>query len=140
MQVVIDTNVFINTIGIKSPYRWLFDEIISNRLHLCISNEIFFEYWEILEQQTNNTVADNIANFLVTIPSVKLITPFLRWNLIVTDSDDDKFVDCAISAGAECIITHDTHFNILKNIPFPSVKVFTPEEFKEVYDIRRLSF
>lgn len=133
MQLVVDTNVFINTIGTKSPYRWIFDKIVSGDFILCISNDIFFEYWEILETQTNSEVAENIANFLVVIPSVKLVNPFIKWNLINADLDDNKFVDCAICAGAECIITHDAHFNILKSISFPSVNVLSPEEFSQGY-------
>jgi uncharacterized protein len=133
VQIVVDTNVFINALGTTSPYRWLFDKIISGKLTLCISNDIFFEYWEVLETQTNPQVAQNIANFLAVIPSVKFIAPFIKWELIVDDPDDNKFVACAISAGAECIITHDAHFKILKKIPFPSVRVFTPEGFEEVY-------
>jgi uncharacterized protein len=135
VQIVVDTNVFINIIGTKSPYRWIFDKIISGELTLCISNDIFFEYWEVLDDQTTPTVAENIANFLAIIPSVKLITPFIKWELIVADPDDNKFVDCAISAGAECIITHDTHFDVLKKTPFPSVRILSPEEFKAIYEL-----
>ncbi|NTS41098.1 hypothetical protein HRG84_09265 [Flavisolibacter sp. BT320] len=50
MRIVVDTNVFINTIGKSSPLRWIFDGIISGTFELCISNEIFYEYWEILDQ------------------------------------------------------------------------------------------
>ncbi len=135
MQIVVDTNVFINIIGTKSPYRWIFDKIISGEFSLCISNDIFFEYWEVLETQKNSKIAENIVNFLAIIPSVKLITPFIKWELIVADPDDNKFVDCAISAGAECIITHDAHFDILKTTPFPSVRILSPEEFKEIYQL-----
>jgi putative PIN family toxin of toxin-antitoxin system len=133
VQVVIDTNVFINSIGTASPYRWLFDKIISGELTLCISNDIFFEYWEVLETKTTPGIAQNIANFLVIIPAVQFVNPFIKWDLIAVDPDDNKFVDCAISARAECIITHDAHFNILKEGTFPSVKAVTPEEFKSIY-------
>ena len=76
MQIVVDTNVFINSIGKISPYRWIFDKIISGEFTLCMSNEIFYEYWEVLEEQVTPEIADNIANFLVTIPSVKFIQPY----------------------------------------------------------------
>lgn len=133
MRIVVDTNVFINCIGKTSPLRWLFDSIINGTLNLCISNDIFYEYWEILEEQTKPEVANNVSNFLVTIPSVRFKDPFLKWNLITADEDDNKFVDCAIVAGAEGIITNDAHFNVLKTVPFPKVRVFTPEEFKQIF-------
>ncbi|MEI9908921.1 MAG: PIN domain-containing protein [Bacteroidota bacterium] len=72
VQIVVDTNVFINAIGKISPYRWIFDKIISGEFTLCISNEIFYEYWEVLDEQTTPEIADNIANFLVTIPLCKI--------------------------------------------------------------------
>ncbi|MCL2073843.1 MAG: PIN domain-containing protein [Marinilabiliaceae bacterium] len=36
-----------------------------------------------------------------------------------------KFVDCALNAGADFIVTNDHHFNILKSLNFPHVKVFS---------------
>jgi predicted nucleic acid-binding protein len=71
VQIVVDTNVFINIIGTKSPYRWIFDKIISGEFSLCISNDIFFEYWEVLEIQTNSKIAENIANFLAVIHPIR---------------------------------------------------------------------
>ena len=52
-----------------------------------------------------------------------------RFNLITRDPDDNKFVDCAIVANAEFIVTNDAHFTVLKTIPFPHVRTRTIEEF-----------
>ena len=45
------------------------------------------------------------------------------------DKDDDKFVDCAIAADADFIVTEDGHFNVLTNLGFPPVRVVTLDEF-----------
>ena len=45
------------------------------------------------------------------------------------DVDDNKFVDCAIAIGAECIVSNDAHFRILQAIPFPAVKVMDIASF-----------
>ena len=47
----------------------------------------------------------------------------IRFHLIESDNDDNKFVDCAIISGARFIVTEDHHFNVLKQIPFPYVEV-----------------
>ena len=47
------------------------------------------------------------------------------------DLDDNKFVDCAVVANAEYIVTEDSHFNILKITPFPPVEVKRLHEFYE---------
>ncbi len=64
-------------------------------------------------------------------PYVEKTDIFFRFNLIEKDSTDNKFVDCAISADADCIISNDKHFQILKTITFPKVNVLTLNEFEK---------
>ena len=52
-----------------------------------------------------------------------------RFNLIQSDVDDNKFVDCAIVANASYIVSQDHHFNILKNIDFPKVELIDIDTF-----------
>jgi predicted nucleic acid-binding protein len=54
---------------------------------------------------------------------------YFRWDLI-SDHDDNKFVDCYIAAGAHYLISHDRHFNVLKSVNFPKVNVVRIEEFE----------
>jgi predicted nucleic acid-binding protein len=63
------------------------------------------------------------------LPNVLYSHVYFRWNLI-SDSDDNKFVDCYIASGAQYLISHDTHFAVLKSVPFPVVKVVRIEEFQ----------
>jgi len=49
--------------------------------------------------------------------------------LIIVDKDDNKFVDLAIASDADYIVTNDSHFNSLKEVSFPKVKVITIEDF-----------
>jgi len=57
--------------------------------------------------------------------------------LIDEDPDDNKFVDCAISAKAKYIVTLDHYYNILKYLDFPKVDCITLDEFmeKEVFNM-----
>ena len=50
---------------------------------------------------------------------------------ITADPDDNKFVDCAVSANAKYIISNDRHFKALDDIDFPKVNILTIHEFKE---------
>ena len=54
-----------------------------------------------------------------------------RFGLITADQDDNKFVDCAIVANADYIVSEDSHFNVLKSIPFPRLEVKRLQEFYE---------
>jgi predicted nucleic acid-binding protein len=64
LKVVLDTNSLIAVIGKKSPFRWIFDCIIRGRIILCVSNDILFEYQEILAKKTSLEVAENVINLI----------------------------------------------------------------------------
>jgi predicted nucleic acid-binding protein len=69
---------------------------------------------------------------LLGSPNVIHITPFYKWNLIEADPDDNKFVDCALNAGAEYIVTNDKHFDALRRVEFPPVRVVNMAGFKNL--------
>lgn len=130
LRIVLDTNVVVSMIGRKSPNRWIFDKVLASEFLLCISNEILFEYEEVLTSKINSTVASNFIDFLVAFPAVEHINVFYNWNLIVEDPDDNKFVDCAVSAQAYCIVSEDRHFRPYKANDYPPLMVLTLNEFK----------
>lgn len=41
-------------------------------------------------------------------------TVYFDFNLIQADPDDNKFVDCAITAGARYVVTEDHHYDVIK--------------------------
>ena len=132
MRIVIDTNSLIQSIPKRSAYRVVWDSILSGENILCVSNEIIEEYVEILQQLTNSETANIIIEAIVNSPFVEYITPYYRFNLIKADPDDNKFVDCAISANAHYIVTNDHHYDVLKDIAFPRVDVIALKEFFEL--------
>ena len=71
-------------------------------------------------------------NVITNAVNFRKITPDFKWNLITTDPDDNKFVDCALNAGADYLVTNDKHFNILKEIDFPQIKVVDIEIFRRI--------
>lgn len=127
--VVLDTNCLIQILGMHSKYRFLWSEFMSYRYTLCISNEILHEYEEILSQKASPLVADMFLKVLARSKNVIRKDPYFSFNLIASDVDDNKFVDCAIVCGADYIVSNDAHFNCLRNHPFPVVKVISLEDF-----------
>ena len=67
---------------------------------------------------------------MLLLPNVTLVTPFYRWLLIPDDPDDNKFVDGAVAANADYIVTNDKHFRVLQDIAFPPVQAITLQEFE----------
>jgi putative PIN family toxin of toxin-antitoxin system len=129
-RAIVDTNVFIASIGRTSPYRWLFDALLEGDFRLCLSTPILLEYEEVLADKTTPAVSRNVSGLLLALPNVARVRPHYRWRLIKADPDDNKFVDAALAAGAACIVTHDAHFDALREKDFPSVRVLSAEGFR----------
>lgn len=89
------------------------------------------EYEEILSCYTSPVVGQMVAETIARANNVLRVDARFRFGLIVVDPDDNKFVDCAIVSGAECIVTNDSHFNVLADIPFPHVQVRSLSSFLE---------
>jgi putative PIN family toxin of toxin-antitoxin system len=134
-QIVLDTNCLVQMISLHSPYRPVWQAFRDGRYTLCVSNDILTEYNEILERVANAAVAHNIVNAIARSPYTRMIDPQYRFGLIEQDPDDNKFVDCAIIAGADYIVSEDAHFRILADIPFPSVAVIRLDEFIKDLDL-----
>ena len=128
-QVVIDTNCLVQMISVHSPYRPAWQAFREGQYTLCVSNDILNEYNEILERVANAAVAHNIVNAIVRSPYTRMLDPHFHFGLIEQDPDDNKFVDCAIIAGADYIVSEDAHFRVLAEIPFPNVNVIRMDEF-----------
>ena len=52
--------------------------------------------------------------------------------MIKNDPDDNKFFDIAVAGNADYLVTNDAHFNVVKQVSFPSVKIITADEFLEI--------
>jgi predicted nucleic acid-binding protein len=70
---------------------------------------------------------------LLISPNVHLVDIFYHWNLIEVDPNDNKFIDCAISSNAYCLVSNDKHFNVVKGIDFPKLNVLRLEEFESEF-------
>lgn len=132
MKIVLDTNCLV-TIIMPGSYNndvWL--AFRQNKYSLCVSNEILFEYHEILSKRYNQLIANTVIKELIESPNIEKVSPAYRFNLITTDPDDNKFVDCAITAGATYIVSNDKHFAELEQYDFPKVDVRQLNEFLQI--------
>ena len=128
-RIVLDTNCLIAILSRKGNYFSVWQGLHQGKYILCVSNDILKEYEEILSLKTNSIIASNVIQTLINSPFVEFIDTYFHFHLIEQDKDDNKFVDCAIAANAQYIVSEDAHFKHLKNIPFPTVNVIRLVEF-----------
>ena len=119
------------SISSKSKLHWIFKSLLEGKFTLCVTTDILAEYAEIIELHMGILASENALGVLENLPNVEFITNYYKFNLL-KDEDDNKFVDCCISANADFIVTHDSDFNLLKNIDFPKVVVIDTMTFKKI--------
>ena len=132
MNIVLDTNCLLMSLSRRSQYYPIWRDFVDGKYTLCISNDILAEYEEILTQKVGPQIASNIIQALLDLPNTKMVQVYYHLHLITADPDDDKFVDCAFKANAKYIVTHDHHYDVLHNTPFPKIEVVDIDEFLSI--------
>lgn len=102
------------------------------RISYVSQREILNEYEEILERLAGVDTAKIIIETILNNPRNLLFTPYYHFDLIQSDPDDNKFVDCAVVANAQFIVTEDRHFDAVKRCPFPQIEVIKLDSFLEI--------
>lgn len=97
-----------------------------------VSTDILLEYHEKIAEKAAPEVADNVLKFILSLDNCILQSTFFEWALMHNDEDDNKYVDCAIVANADHLVSEDRHFNILKDIEFPRLSVIKVDEFLQM--------
>ncbi len=137
MRVVLDTNVLLPSIRRHSQLRWLFDALLDGAFTLVVSTPILLEYEEVIGSRTTPEIAGNLLRAVLALPNAERVEPRFHWRLITADPDDDKFVDAYLAAGADALISHDAHFDVLADLDFPPVTVLSVEAFRVSLSERR---
>jgi putative PIN family toxin of toxin-antitoxin system len=132
-KVIIDTNVLVSAIISRSyPYfivgAWLLDKNIG----LCVSDEVVVEYHIVLARKKFSKYHDfalRAENLLVSIDAnATFFVPAIKFN-ILSDPDDNKFLELATTCRADFLITGN-----VKDFPmgnFDDTKIVTPKEYWE---------
>jgi uncharacterized protein len=133
-NVVIDTNVFISSIiGQVGFSRKIFDEIIlTGDVQICLSQEVLEEYEEVAARPRFQKYKGFVETALELIKAIKSIAIWFEPKEkidILPDKDDNKFIELAVEAEAQYIVTGNTNDFLIKE--FREILILTPKEFYE---------
>jgi putative PIN family toxin of toxin-antitoxin system len=132
MKTVLDTNVFISGVFFKGPPYQILRAWREGRIRLLISDEIFMEYQRVGEHLSNDYPKVDLGPFLELLAiNTEFVMPKKLQNPVCEDSDDDKFLSCAIAGKSKIIISGDKH--LLKVSGYMGIKVLRPRKFVDEY-------
>ncbi|MFH1038360.1 MAG: putative toxin-antitoxin system toxin component, PIN family [PVC group bacterium] len=128
MRIVLDTNVLVS--GLLAPFGTCGDIVrmlTSGEIVLCVDARILLEYSDVMHRpqfDINPRNADVVMVYIENFAQVHATVPLDR---ALPDTDDNPFLEVALSADAECLVTGN-----LKHFPGhcrAGVRVLSPKEF-----------
>lgn len=132
MKVVLDTNVFVSGVFFSGPPYRILQAWRNGDLQIVLSLEILDEYYRIGEELSAQFPKVDLNPILELITTKAELVEAERLDEDVCDDpDDDKFFACAITGGADLIISGDKH--LLKMSGYQGIKVFRPRQFVDNY-------
>jgi len=116
VRIAIDTNVLISGIFFKGKERDVLELWFNGKFDVICTEEIFEEYSEVIMRFTKK-LGENKYEKVIDIIAKNCIFIKNTYNEKYSrDSDDDKFINCAMSGGAAYIVSGDKDLLVLKNI------------------------
>ncbi|MBU2054859.1 MAG: putative toxin-antitoxin system toxin component, PIN family [Proteobacteria bacterium] len=130
MRIVLDTNVFISSFFGGNP-RTIIDLWKDGRLTLCLSQDIFDEYIEVLRRLglDNTPELEELLKLFATGFHIVFTTRTPEIH-VAADPDDDKSIACAMALKAGCVVSGDKALVDVRL--YQGIKIVTPGEFLEI--------
>ena len=128
MKVVLDTNVFISGIFWEGACNKIILSWKESKFTLVTSLDIISEIQYVLRDFKISLSEDLVQEWIMLITAnSELVSPKEKINAVLDDPKDNMFVEAAVSANADYIVSQDNH--LLKLIEYKRIKIFTPYDF-----------
>jgi putative PIN family toxin of toxin-antitoxin system len=125
-RIVVDTNVLASGIFWHGKPYQILNLWIHDQLSLFVNEPIFIEYDKTLRKIGINLGKERLAEEWMNLifHNSELVRVDQSFKLC-RDPDDDKFIDCAIAANAELIVSGDNDLLSVDHA-FPNLHILSP--------------
>ena len=130
LKAVIDTNVFISGLIKSHSCRNIIKALEKWEFILVISPDILTELIDVISRPKFRNIIkrDTVVKLIETIKAqALLVKPSFSLTAIKEDSDDNRFLEAALTAKVDCIVSLDSHLLALDS--FRRIPVITPAKF-----------
>lgn len=131
-KIVLDTNILISAFGWPGKPRKIFRKVLDQKYILVESKETLTELRKVLDYPKFGFDSERKIRFLALVTAVaELVGVKPEFDVIKADPSDNKFLDLAVAAKADYIVSGDRH-HLLQLKEFREIKIVTPAEFLEL--------
>jgi putative PIN family toxin of toxin-antitoxin system len=138
--LVLDTNVLFQALYSQNGASFeILSLILSAKIHIALSVPVFLEYESVLKRKANlekfeltTKDVDDVLSALAYIG--RKFGIFFAFSPNLRDAADNKFMDLAIRASVDYIVTSNTRdFTVKPDLNFPRTLIQTPAQFLKIW-------
>ena len=134
-KIVIDTNVLVSSLIQRGYPHLIVNEVFDNRnIEMCISDELFEEYLNVLNRKKFSRFPDFEANAHALLLDIETYArsylPTMKLD-IISDKDDNKLLELAEASEADFLITGNHHDFTIDQ--YKTTKIVNPKKYWEAY-------
>lgn len=131
LKATADTNLLISALVFKrgKPDRFL-RMALAGQISLTTSNAILDEMADVLARKFHASPDEIAAATAVVRQAARTVTPAVHLNVVAADPDDDKIVECAVTAGSDYIVTGDKH--LLRLGHYDAIRIVNVSDFLDI--------
>jgi|SRR5690606_1964110 len=135
LKIIVDTNVFVSALIQRSYPYLIVDAVFADpAVELCLSDDLFQEYVDVLNRKRFTKFPNFLANAQLLLADIetraKKYHPTSKLHIIKDDSDN-KLLELAEVSKAHYLITGNTNDFTLDR--FKETQVVNPKTFWELY-------
>jgi len=128
IKAILDTNVVISGVFWKGPPFRVLQAWQEQRFRLVISVPILEEYRRVLAEMAGEHFSPVVHSILGLIElHSEMVEPISLAKAVCNDPDDDKFIEAAVAAAADYVVSGDTALLRLKD--HRGIRMVNPAEF-----------
>lgn len=130
MTIVIDTNVIISALLFGGKPQRVLERVLKGTVRMAMSKEMLDEIAGVLQGRKFRYPPKMAIAIVRELESISdLVVPLRRIEAIRADPHDNMVLECAVTAGADRIVTGDAHLLELKE--FETIRIVAPAQFLE---------
>jgi putative PIN family toxin of toxin-antitoxin system len=134
-KIIIDTNVLVSALIQRSyPYFILNSCVFDNQVDLCVSDDLFNEYFEVLHRPKFTRFPDFLNNAELVMAQIDTIAKKYYPTQQITeiaDIPDNRLLELAVEANADFLITGNTKDFVMDY--YKNTKIVSPKDYWENY-------
>lgn len=134
MRLILDTNVLVSALIQRSYPYFILDSVFTNTSwQLCISDQLFTEYLDVLNRDKFNRFPDFYARAQTLLADIEgrslKFEPAIKVD-IISDEADNRLLELAETCQADYIVTGNTTDFTMGE--YKGTKIVSPKDFSEL--------